>query len=43
VKVFSSPKQSEPFFEKDELFDSVLEIRLPLNKIFAKRNIALNS
>jgi Uma2 family endonuclease len=41
VKVFSSPKQSEPFFEKDELFDSVLDIRLPLNKIFAKRNFLL--
>ncbi len=42
VKVFSSPKQSEPFFEKDELIDRVLDIRLPLNKIFAKRNLSLN-
>jgi Uma2 family endonuclease len=36
IKVYSSPKQSKTF-DEGEVIDSVLEIRLPLNKIFAKK------
>jgi Uma2 family endonuclease len=36
IKVYSSPKDSEVFSEKGEVIDKTLDIRLPLNKIFAR-------
>lgn len=38
IKVYSSPKHSKSF-EEGEVVDSVLGIRLPLNKIFFKKSL----
>lgn len=41
IKIYSSLQQSKSF-EKEEVFDSVLNIHLPLNKIFFKRSSCSN-
>lgn len=37
IQVYSSPKESKTFVTLEDVFDQVLEIRLPLSKIFSKR------
>ncbi len=37
IQVYSSPKESKTFVTQEDVFDQILEIRLPLSKIFSKR------